>query len=111
MKKTAIILTLTVMAAFSAMARPLIIPEPAQYTVGEGTFTMPARPSVGGDSKAVAKAMEYLSVDGIKTSKSSPSKADIKVRFDASMKPEHYTLKVTPSAIDKIGRASCRERV
>lgn len=100
MKKTAIILTLTVMAAFSAMARPLIIPEPAQYTIGEGTFTMPARPSVGGDFKSVAKAMEYLSVDGIKTSKSLPSKADIKVRFDASMKPEHYTLKVTPSAIN-----------
>lgn len=100
MKRLTILATVAALAIGAASARPLIIPEPAEYTASTGTFDMPARPTVGGDTKAVGKAIRYLEADGVKSSKNSRAKADIKVSFDPTLKSEQYTLGITADGID-----------
>lgn len=99
MKNTLLTILFLALAALCGKARPVIIPEPASFTAGTGSFTLPATIAVAGDSKTAGKAMEYLAANGFKAKKTKAQAADIKVDIDATMAPEQYRLEVSDSGV------------
>ncbi len=99
MKKTILTILILALAAVCGKARPLIIPEPANYTAGKGSFTIPATIGVAGENKVVSSAMKYLDRNGFNTKKSSSDKAVIKVAIKPELEPEHYQLTVDDKGI------------
>ena len=86
-----------------------LIPQPAQMTVGEGSFTFPKKiratvPAYEGDSlvavfKNFARDFKKATNIAVKTTKKSTN-AQIIVLQDASLAPEGYTLKVEQGCIN-----------
>ena len=107
MKK--ILLSLLCLVATTLFAGNIsIIPQPAQMTVGEGSFTFPKKiratvPAYEGDSlvavfKNFARDFKKATNIAVKTTKKSTN-AQIVVLQDASLAPEGYTLKVEQDGI------------
>lgn len=99
MKKSILTMLILALVVISGEARSLIIPEPANYTAGEGSFTMPTTVAVSGDSKTVGNAIQYLAGNGIKAKKTVAAKADIIVSVNQMLSPEQYRLQVSDRGI------------
>lgn len=88
-------------ASVSAMATDYpVIPAPASYVAGEGTFTLPSAPSVAfGKGVDAKKIVSELQMRGITPAPGHPKNVDIRFELQKNLAPEAYTLDVTPKGI------------
>ena len=106
--KKILILLLCVVATTLFAGNISIVPQPAQMTVGEGSFIFPKKvkavvPAYEGDSlvavfKNFARDFKKATNVAVKTTKKSAA-AQIVVSLDSSLAPEGYTLQVKNDGI------------
>ena len=106
--KKILLLLLCVVATTLFAGNISIIPQPAQMTVGEGSFIFPKKvkavvPAYEGDSlvdvfKNFARDFKKATSVAVKTTKKSAA-AQIVVSLDSSLAPEGYTLQVKNDGI------------
>ena len=106
--KKILILLLCVVATTLFAGNISIVPQPAQMTVGEGSFIFPKKvkavvPAYEGDSlvavfKNFARDFKKATNVAVKTTKKSAA-AQILVSLDSSLAPEGYTLQVKNDGI------------
>lgn len=82
----------------TASTRPPVVPEPVSYQTATGNFILPARLTVGGQSAEAATVVKYLKNAGFEARKG--GKADFRIAIDPQMRPEEYSLEVTPGGVD-----------